>query len=262
MRFLKTFSGIRIIAAACVLELCGSIQAANAADSAEKPTEKIKVLVVTGGHGFQPDSFFKLFDNNPQISYNVVDEKQGAEAWDREVLRHYDVVLLYDFQREMTAAQKARFLALFDQGVGLVVLHHALLSYQNWPEYERIAGGKYLLDRETVDGKITPPSTYQGNVDIDVKVVAKDHPVTAGLQDFTVHDEIYRGVRTTGDFKLLLTAEDKPLAWARTEKNSRVVTIIIGHGPAHDDANFQKLLAQSIRWVRRGSGAENTEPAK
>jgi type 1 glutamine amidotransferase len=252
-----------MIAAACVLELCGGFQAAGAADNAAvKPAEKIKVLIVTGGHGFQPGSFFKLFDNNPEISYNVVDEKKGAEAWDREDLRHYDVVLLYDFQREMTDAQKARFLALFDQGVGLVVLHHALLSYQNWPEYERIAGGKYLLDHETVDGKTIPASTYQGDVDINVKVVAKDHPVTAGLQDFTIHDEIYRGVRTTGNFKLLMTAEDKPLAWARTEKNSRVVTIIIGHGPAHDDANFQKLLAQSIRWVRRGAAAEDSKAAK
>ena len=66
--------------------------------------------------------------------------------------------------------------ALFDNGTGVVVLHHALLSYQTWPEYERIAGGKYLLDNEKIGDKITPPSTYQGNVNIDVKLIAKDHP--------------------------------------------------------------------------------------
>ena len=216
---------------------------------------------MTGGHGFKAEPFFKLFDDNPEVAYITVTESnfvdghttpgQGAEAWDRDDLHHFDVVLLYDFQRNMSDAQQARFLALFDQGVGLIVLHHALLSYQQWPEYERIAGGKYLLDNENVGGKITPPSTYQGDIDIAVTVVNHDHPVTAGLQDFTLRDEIYRGVRTGADITTLLTAEGKPLAWTRQEKNSRMVGIIIGHGPAYADANFQKLLAQSIRWTAR-----------
>ncbi len=150
----------------------------------------------------------------------------------------------------MTDAQKARFQSLFDKGVGLIVLHHALLSYQSWPEYERIAGGKYLLDHELRDGVDLPASTYTKQMtDIDVKVVDKTHPITDGLDDFTVHDELYRGVPTGKDIHVLLTAEDKPLAWTRQEKNSRVATIMIGHGPAYKDANFQKLLSQAIRWA-------------
>src|SRR3954447_14835320 len=171
---------------------------------------KIKVLVVTGGHGFKPAPFFKLFDDNPQVAYTTCAEDKSAEAYDRADLLSFDVIVLYDFQRELSDAQKAKFLALFDKGVGVIVLHHALLSYQNWPEYERIAGGKYLLDNETAGGVITPASTYQGNVDIAVEVVANDHPVTAGLRDFTVHDEIYRGVRTGADIVPLLMAEGRP----------------------------------------------------
>ncbi len=224
-------------------------QFAAGAEGSEQPAKKLKVLVVTGGHGFQPESFFKLFSNNPEITYTSATEENAAEAWDRDDLLDYDVVLLYDFQRELNDAQKGKFLSLFNKGVGLVVLHHALLSYQHWPEYERIAGGKYLLDHETVDGKMWPASTYKGEVDIDVKLVDKDHPITAGLHDFVLHDEIYRGVRNTADIHILFTTEDCPLAWTRQEKNSRVVGITVGHGPAHDDANFQKLLAQSIQWA-------------
>ena len=149
---------------------------AAGAEGSESPAKKLKVLVVTGGHGFQPESFFKLFSNNPAISYTSATETNAAEAWDRDDLLDYDVVLLYDFQRELNDAQKGKFLSLFNKGVGLVVLHHALLSYQHWPEYERIAGGKYLLDHETVDGKTWQASTYKGDVDIDVKLVDKDHP--------------------------------------------------------------------------------------
>jgi uncharacterized protein len=227
----------------------GTSRVSMAAEGAGNAAKKLKVLVVTGGHGFQPESFFKLFSNNPAITYTSATEENAAEAWDRDDVLDYDVVLLYDFQRELNDTQKGRFLSLFNKGVGLVVLHHALLSYPHWPEYERIAGGRYLLDHETIDGKTWPASTYKGDVDVDVKVVDKDHPITAGLRDFVLHDEIYRGVRNPADIHVLMTTEDRPLAWTRQEKKSRIVGITVGHGPAHDDANFQKLLAQSIAWA-------------
>ncbi len=31
--------------------------------------EKLKVLVVTGGHGFQREAFFKVFQENPGITF-------------------------------------------------------------------------------------------------------------------------------------------------------------------------------------------------
>ncbi len=233
------------LVAACI----GIIAWNQSLAAAETPREKLKVLVVTGGHGFQPESFFKLLQDNPEIVFTSAVETKSAEAWNRDDLLKFDVVLLYDFQRELTEAQQKNFNSLFEHGVGLVVLHHALLSYQNWPEYERVAGGKYLLDNERTADGATPASTYEGDVDIDVKVVATEHPVTSGLKDFTLHDEIYRQVRTTKDISPLLMAEGRPLAWTRNEKKSRVVTIMVGHGPAYTDPNFQKLLAQSIRWA-------------
>ncbi len=226
--------------------LVAGLQSVQAGD---QPPQKLKVLVVVGGHPF-PDSFFKMLDENQQISYTVAKQTTHAEAWDRDDLLNYDVILLYDFQRELNDAQKAKFLSLFDKGVGLFVLHHALLSYQTWPEYERIVGGKYLLDHETVNGVDWPASTYNKEmVDIDVKVTDKTHPVTAGLDDFVVHDEIYRGVRHPADINILMTTEGNPLAWTRQEKKSRVVGTIVGHGPAHSDANFRKFLAQGLVWA-------------
>ncbi len=129
----------------------GVIEKQHSSLGAETSAKKLKVLVVTGGHAFQPESFFKLFSNNPAITYTSATEENAAEAWDRDDVLDYDVVLLYDFQRELNDTQKGRFLSLFNKGVGLVVLHHALLSYPHWPEYERIAGGNIC--------SITKPST-------------------------------------------------------------------------------------------------------
>ncbi|HSY17600.1 MAG TPA: ThuA domain-containing protein [Candidatus Acidoferrales bacterium] len=212
--------------------------------------KKIKVLVLTGGHGFKAAPFFQMFSNNPDITFTADKQVAAAEGYDRPDLFSYDVVILYDSPSNITDAQKARFLALFDRGIGVVVLHHAYLSYPMWPEYERIAGGKYVyLDAQITNG-ITS-STYKGNIDIPV-IVATHHPITAGLKDFVLHDERYYNMHMAGNSTPLLKLKTggEWLAWYRTEKKSRVFGTILGHG-CYTDPNFQKLLAQAIRWTAK-----------
>lgn len=216
------------------------------------PAPKLKVLIVTGGHGFQPGPFFKLFDDDTGITYTAAKQDKAAEAYDRDDLYSYDVVVMYDAPSVITDAQKARFRGLFERGIGVVVLHHALLSYQKWPEYERMAGAKYLLDDERVGDLVVPASTYQGNVDIAATITAKTHPVTAGLHDFKLHDEAYHLMRMGRDITVLVSNDAEPLAWARTEGKSRVVGTSLGHGPgSYDSPAFRTLLAQAIRWVAK-----------
>jgi type 1 glutamine amidotransferase len=71
-----------------------------------------------------------------------------------------------------------------------------------------------------------------------------------------LNDEIYWGFRTGSDSKPLITTthpkSGKPLAWYRTEKMSRVIYLQLGHGPsAFNNANYRKLVAQSIRWTAK-----------
>src|ERR1041385_4481984 len=88
--------------------------------------EKTKVLVITGGHGFEKDPFFKMFEENKEITFgSAAHSGPSASAYDRDDLLSYDVIVLYDLQKEITEPQKAKFLSLFEKGIGLVVLHHA-----------------------------------------------------------------------------------------------------------------------------------------
>jgi type 1 glutamine amidotransferase len=227
------------------------------------PTAKVvaqtKVLIVVGNHKMQRVPFFAMFNEHPEITYTIANEVDGAQAWDRDDLLTYDVILIYDSQRSMTPAQKQRFLSLFEKGVGVVVLNHSLLSYQDWPEYERIVGGKYLLDTEKLpDGTTLPESTCLHNVTYPVTIVDHAHPITAGLNDYMLHDELYRGVPTAPDIHVLVTApgtspNPQPQAWTRVEKNSRIATIVFGDEYAYSDPNFARLLRQAIQWVGRGS---------
>jgi uncharacterized protein len=212
----------------------------------------LRLLIVTGGHTFKAEPFFKMFTDDAGLTYAAATQDQAAEAYERPDLLDFDAVLLYDSPTEITEAQKARFRALFEKGIGVVVLHHALLSYQKWPEYERVAGGKYLLDVERNGDTVSPESTYESDVEIPVTVVARAHPVTAGLSNFTLRDELYHGVRMGRDVVPLLSTGRETLAWARVEGRSRVFGTVLGHGrTAYEDARFRTLLSQAIRWVAR-----------
>jgi type 1 glutamine amidotransferase len=218
-----------------------------------KPADpRLKVLVVTGGHGFAAGPFFKMFADDAGITFTAVTQGKAAEAYDRDDLFSYDVVVLYDSPTDITEAQRARFLALFDRGIGVVVLHHALLSYQKWPAFEALVGGKYMLDVETDGDKVTPESTYKSNADIPIRIVSPEHPVTAGLADFTLHDELYEGVRMRPDVTALMVTGDEVLAWAALRGKSRVVATVLGHGrSAYEDPRFLRFFAQSLRWTAR-----------
>lgn len=105
---------------------------------------RIKVLVVTGGHDFAKEPFFKMFTENADIVITAAAHAgTNATAYAREDFLSYDVVVFYDMMRNITDRQKAQFKALTEKGVGLLVLHHALVAYADWPDYERIIGGRY-----------------------------------------------------------------------------------------------------------------------
>ena len=255
-----------------LLFLCGLLLSLAAADhaTAAESDGKIKVLVVTGGHGFDREPFYEMFSDDAAIDFTAAEHsKTNASVYDREDLLSYDVVVLYDMPQNITDAQKAKFKALFDKGVGLVVLHHALVSYQDWPEYEQIIGGRYQEPDPKKPGTVTKAAGWRHDVDFSVAIVATNHPVTAGLKDFSIHDEIYWGFRVGNDVTPLITTthpeSGKPLGWARTQGRSRVIYLQLGHGKeAFENADYRRLVAQGIRWTanRSGSGksADAVEP--
>ena len=215
---------------------------------------RLKVLLVTGGHGFEQRPFFKLFQDNAEILLTTAEHaKTSATAYERGDLLNFDVVVLYDMPMTITEAQKASFLSLFDKGVGMVVLHHALVSFQDWPEYEQIIGGRYPKP-PAGQPQVTDLVGYQHDQEVPVTIVAKEHPITAGLKDFIIHDEIYWGFRVGKDVTPLLTTTNeksgKPLAWVRQQGKSRLIYLQLGHDhQAWDNPNYPVLLARSIRWV-------------
>src|SRR5207253_1263263 len=66
------------------------------------PRTKTKVLIITGGHGFEKNPFFAMFQDNPDLTFtNAEHSKTNASAYDRDDLLTYDAVVLYDMPREI-----------------------------------------------------------------------------------------------------------------------------------------------------------------
>jgi hypothetical protein len=238
---------------ACLCAIVGAVVLASVSFGAEGTT---RVLIVTGGHAFEEGPFFQLFRDNPDIAF-VAAEHDGASAtaWERDDLVTYDVVVLYDMPRIITPAQQGKMCSLFERGAGLVGLHHALVSFQDWPDYERIIGGRYPQP-PAGQPQVSAAVGYQHDVDVPVTILDTRHPITAGMKDFTIRDEIYWGFRVGGDVHPLLGTTHpkagKPLMWTRTEGKSRVVFLQLGHDRhAFDNPSFRDLVARSIRWAAR-----------
>jgi type 1 glutamine amidotransferase len=214
----------------------------------------LAVLLVTGGHDFERPQFAALFDSLEGVTWREVTHPDANGLYTVEACETYDVLVLYDLNQEITDEQKAALLAMLKRGKGLVVLHHALADYQAWDEWRDVIGGRYYLAPTERDGKQIPASTYRHGVDINLHVVDPEHPVTKGLTDFTIHDEVYGGYEVLPTVHPLLTTdnpESSPtIAWTNTYGNSRVVTIQLGHDHvAWENPNYRRLVSQAIGWV-------------
>ena len=100
----------------------------------------------------------------------------------------------------------------------MIFLHHSLVSYQDWPEFIKIVGGQYHIHPVVVNGD-TLKANYEHDVNISVKVEDKKHPLTRGISDFEIFDEVYGDVEILQGVKpLLSTTHPKSmhyLAWPR-----------------------------------------------
>ena len=217
---------------------------------------KIRVLLVTGGHDYETNQFLKMFGDNPDIAVLTAAHPQAHDWLKTDAAGRYDVLVLYDMWPEISEAAKANLVARLKEGKGLVALHHSLGSYQQWPEYTKIIGGKYHLEKRVEDGVEKPGSTYKHDVDFRVEVANSSHPVTKGLKDFDIHDETYGRFEVRPEAHVLLTTEDptstRTIAWAKTYEDARVVYVQLGHDHvAYENPNYQRLVAQAIRWVAK-----------
>jgi uncharacterized protein len=214
--------------------------------------QPVKIMLVTGGHSYDTLQFFQLFDSLEGIDYEHFNQPDANKALVEDAGKNYDVLVFYDMWREISELEKEAYLDLTKQGKPFLFLHHALVSYQNWPEFEKILGGKYV-DRSP-DIPKENLSTYKHDVWIDVEVADKRHPVTKGMEDFRIFDEVYGNYRVSPDVKPLLKTnhpESTPvIGWENRYNASSIVYLQPGHDfNAYTSDEYRRLLLQAILYL-------------
>jgi len=154
--------------------------------------EPIKAVVLTGGHGYAKAPFEEMFKHLEGVQATQAPQKDHSELFEDIDGWDYDVIVFYNMSKNISEKRQANLLKLLDKGVGIVALHNSHANYPEWLEFGRIIGGKfYYFKAKEEYGAMQKKSGYKHGVDIPVQVVDTKHPVTAGLKDFTLHDETY-----------------------------------------------------------------------
>jgi uncharacterized protein len=179
---------------------------------------KLSVLLLTGAnnHDWKRSAPFlkKVLEDSGRFAVTLTEDPSAALS-DHASLARYDVLLIDYNGPAWTETAKANFLAAVEQGTGVVAVHAANNSFPDWKEYEKMIG---LMWR--------PESGHGQFHEFAVKITDPTHPITQGVADFRITDELYhRLVPTPGtDLHVLATAwSDEKMGG--TERNEPVITV-------------------------------------
>ncbi|MEM9252461.1 MAG: ThuA domain-containing protein [Planctomycetota bacterium] len=213
--------------------------------------QPIKTAVILGDHPIDVPAFHAMLRSMPEVDA-YVQNLEDFTADFSEVADSYDVVLFYNFHQLDPANEPPWFKrTVFDgldklgrSGQGIFMLHHAAVAMQRHPGWDEMVG--------IVGRRLTPHHDQE----VTTRVADPTHPVTQGVDDWTMMDETYEMAEAQaehGNHLLLTTDHPKscaPLAWARTYRDARVLCYLAGHdGEALGHANVRRVIRQGIAWL-------------
>jgi hypothetical protein len=222
---------------------------------ANPPAKQIRLLVITGGHDYKVEEFNQMLSSlDKNIQYKVSEFPAAFDMFLPENRNKYDVIIFYHMWQTITPEQETLIADCIRQGKPLVVLHHSICAFDDWPEYTNIIGGKYFHKPTTIKGKEYPESSYIHDIHFNVKIADHNNPVTKGVNDFQIFDETYKGFYVEEGVTPLLTTDEASstpiIGWSKTYGKARVVTLQSGHDvPTFENVNYRKLLKNAIEWV-------------
>lgn len=210
--------------------------------------KRLNVAVLVENHPYDVIAFQDMLDSWAQCRCFV--QPIDLFVQDEKNQNFYDVVLWYNMNwNEPDAGTPLRQYmeqCAGTKGQGIVLLHHALLTFQDWPLYTELCG---LSDRGGDHFKFHP------NEQVRQTILPTGHPITSGQKDFTVTDETYSiGEPDQAGNEVLITTSNTSgmhnVAWVRRFRNSRVFCYASGHdGLVYSDENFRRILLRGLLWA-------------
>lgn len=215
----------------------------------EKPES---VLLVLGGHEYDTTEFFETFGSLDGVDFDSVSHPGAMELLASDQILNYDVVIFYDFIPDMDQSDSTVFLHLSNLGISMLFLHHSLCNFQGWEGYMQMVGGRYHTPGFGTDSLLL--SDYRHDIQLEMQITDPNHPVTAGIEAFTIRDEGYSNIAYMPGITTLLETDHpdcSPITgWVNSYDRSTIVYLMLGHDKhAYSNEAFKKLLTNSIHWL-------------
>lgn len=145
---------------------------------------------------------------------------------------------------ELSPKAMENFHRFLVNGGGLHALHAATLCFDDWDAFPAVIGAKWVWERS-------------GHHDLGPKqihVTGAKHPITKGLEDFEILDEVYGELEFSEQVTPLLDAvwknKRQPLLWAKNYHEARILYNALGHDErAFENPVMQELIQRGHRWV-------------
>ncbi len=213
--------------------------------------QPVKIMVVTGGHTYDTLQFFQMFRSLKGVEFKHYNQPEANQVLTNGIAEKFDVLVFYDMWQTISDPEKEAYIKLTRQGKPFLFLHHSLVSYQQWTEFENLLGGRYIENSELPGAQ---QSTYKHDVWVNVEIVANDHPVTRGIKNFRLFDEVYGNFRILPQVKPLIKTNHPQstgvIGWENRYNSSLVIYLQPGHNSnAYNSENYRKLILQSINYL-------------
>jgi type 1 glutamine amidotransferase len=208
-----------------------------------------RVLIVLGGQWHDFDGFAATIKPVLESAGHSIETTCDLDSLTRLRGRH-DTVLLYTClggRRENdrssvpspTDAQVAGLVNWVREGGALLAAHAATMAGQSSPALRALMGGMFVSHPPQFAFTIYP--------------LSREHPITIGVEAFTVHDELYIQ-EYDASVQVHMVAVDRgvayPMVWSKGEGKGRVAHIALGHGPEIWQLRpYQRLTLQAIAWL-------------
>ena len=235
----------------------------SATAEAADPPAKIQVLLITGDdvapfHIWREmsEATREVLVSSGKFDVKVCEDPLILES--ETALGAYDVIAFLMFNRSVpmiTEPAQKNLLDFVKNGKGFFVQHLASASFGKWEEFGVLCGRKWVMGTSGHG----PRSVFE------VKIADDQHPITQGMEDFKVDDELYAKLQGTGPIQVLVEADSdwskrtEPLVFTSEYGKGRVVQNAFGHDrKAIMTPEVQKIIARGVEWAATGkvAGAE------
>lgn len=215
----------------------------------------IRVLLISGknNHEWQKTSpyFRQIMEESGVFRIDLTERPDTLKAAD---LKNYQVIASNwnafpeNTTRWGAVAEKA-IMDFVNKGGGFVLFHAASAAHYNWPKYQKMVGATW--GRNTRHGQI---STFE------VKMSNLDHPVTKGLSNFRMTDELWVEMEQQPGIQVLCTAfapssnggrdQDEPVVICTNQGKGRCFYLVLGHNvEAMQNLGWKTLMLRGAEWA-------------